>query len=276
MICPQCGKRNELGAQRCRYCQRPFTRAATPPRAPSGPEAWHQALEAARQGFDPRPPERRRPSARDEQAAWEPDEPRPMPRAAASPPAARAARPRRRGSSRSGCLLAFGIASILLVGGLLALLLAATMIVQPMIRDAAVAEIGGGVRDEVTRQIDTQIGDALSGDVVISEDDINEQLAGNVDLGPITDVTVQITPEGLIVRLRAYGVDGSYRAQVLDQDGSVVITGSPMEGPLAYMLSDRDLEEAVNDALAAAISDAGYYVEQVAVAEGAITLTLAQ
>jgi hypothetical protein len=157
-----------------------------------------------------------------------------------------------------------------------ALLLVATMIVQPMIREAAVDEIGSGVREEVTRQIDTQLGEALSGEVVISEAEINERLSGDVDLGPISAASVEITSEGLLVHLRAYGLDGSYRAQVVDQDGSVAIVGSPMEGPLAYLMPEGELEEAVNVALAAALSDAGYHVEQVATAEGAITLTLAQ
>jgi hypothetical protein len=282
MICPQCGKRNELGIQRCRFCRRVFTRSASRPRAVSPPSTWHDARISAQQGFDPRPPDRRQPPTWDEEPAWESDTPFP------EQPVAR--EPRRqslasysdgpinsqRRPARAGCLLAFGITSVLLVGGIVLLVLASTFVVQPMIRDAAVAQISTGVRDEVTRQIDSQIGDSLSGNIVISEDEINQRLATGIELGPISGASVQITPEGLVIRLRAYGVDGTYRAQVLDQNGSIAIVGSPMEGPLSYVMPEGDLENAVNAELAAALSDAGYFVEQVAVADGTITLTLSQ
>lgn len=290
MICPQCGKRNTLGVERCRYCRRAFTRSAAQPGITTQPAATTRPQVSAQQGFDPRPPERRVPLSQPAPAAyashsadtaWEDDdvqEPYPAPvdrNAYAAAYTPRAGRTRRR-SSRNGCLLAFGVFSVLLVGGLVALLLAATMIVQPRIRDAAVADIGDGVRDEVARQITTQIGDSASGDIVISEQEINERLDGQVDLGPLSSANVQITPEGLLIELSAYGLNGSYRAQVVDQNGSVAIVGSPMQGPLAYIMPEGDIEDAVNAALATALSDAGYYVEQVATAQGAITLTLAQ
>lgn len=234
---------------------------------------------AAQQGFDPRPPDRRRPASWDDQPVWQEESFEEPPLVAAPPVAPRAIYPgraRRRARRSTGCLLAFGILSILLVGGLVMLLLAGTMVVQPMIRDAAVAEIRTNLRGEMERQIDAQIGDSQRGELVISQDEINDRLSGGADLGPISGATVEISPDGLLVRLRAYGVDGTYRARVVDQDGSVAIIGTPMEGPLAYIMPEGDLERAVNEELAAAISQAGYYVEQVATAEGAITLTLAQ
>jgi hypothetical protein len=204
--------------------------------------------------------------------------PEPEPEAYYDPPPARGRtrQPSRRARGRHGCLLAFGLASLLAVGALVLLLLAATMVVQPMIRDAAVDDLRQGVRSEVSRQITTQIGEAPGGEIVLSQDELNRRLANSGSLGPISDVGVTITPEGLVVRLRAYGVDGTYQATVEEQAGSVVLSGSPMEGPLALLLPEGDLEEAINAELATALAESGYYVNDVAMRDGAIVLQMAQ
>jgi hypothetical protein len=172
--------------------------------------------------------------------------------------------------------LAFGFASLLAVGALVVLLLVATLVVQPLVRDAAVDDLRQGVRSEVSRQIGAQLGEAPSGEIVLSQEELNRRLASSGRLGPISAATVEIAPDGLIVRLRAYGVDGTYRAQVEERAGSVALSGSPMEGPLAYLLPEGELEEAVNAELAAALAEAGYSVDAVALTDGAIILSMAQ
>jgi hypothetical protein len=268
MICPQCGKRNDLGIQQCRYCRRPFTRQAsrmqTAARSIPGQPAWETAApRAASSGFDARPGYGSTTAA---------------PGYSDTAPARYATRPEQpyQSKRRNGCLIALGIASVAIVGMLVLLLLTATMVVQPMIRDAAVDEVRQGVRHEVSRQITTQFGEAPAGEIVLSEAELNQRLAGESDLGPISSVNVRITSDGLVVNLRAYGVDGTYRAQVHSENGSVRLVGSPMEGALGLLVPEGDLEDAVNSEIALALSDAGYYVDDVTMTDGALILRMAQ
>jgi|GEM_PF-2988809 len=260
MICPQCATRNELGSQRCRACRRPFT---------------HEAYEAAQ----PRDRFRRRRPVTGQQA--------PVRYADAAPavdPAVDATgvwdsrtvaprRTRRRGRPH-GCLLAFGVLSILAVALLIGALLASTYIVKPMVRDAAVTDLRAGVRDEVNAQIATQIANAPEGEIVITDDEINQRLAAGGDLGPIDDVTITIAPDVITVDLSAYGLSGTYESVIRAENGSVVLDGGSLNGPLSFVIPNDDLADATNVEIAAALSEAGYHVQSATMQDGAIALVV--
>ncbi len=124
------------------------------------------------------------------------------------------------------------------------------------------------------RKLDVVPGRVNQFEVTITEQEINERVNARGNLGPIDDLQVHITPEGLLVDLSAYGFDGTYRAAIVERDGSVALDGGSLDGPLAYAVSDGDLEQAINRELAVALSAAGYRVAGVTLGDGALTLAL--
>lgn len=249
MICPQCATRNELGARRCASCGHPFTRDAIVARS------------------QPQQPGTRRRLRR--------GDPSPLPAAGGWDAAATPARATT-GRGGSGCLLALLLGGSTIAGLVLAAYLAMTFYVKPMVRDAAVADLRDGVSSEVSQQISEQLAGAPEGEIVISEAEVNQRLDATGNLGPLDSVDVRITPAGIEVALGAYGLDGTYQAQVVEENGSVALTSGSLDGPLALVVPDGELEAAVNREIAAAIAAAGYQVEHVALSDGAVTLVLAQ
>lgn len=181
--------------------------------------------------------------------------------------------PGRRGRPH-GCLIAAGVLSILIVGLLVAALLASNYVVKPMVRDAAVDDLRVGVRDEVSTQIATQIADAPEGEIIITDDELNRRLAASGDLGPIEAVTLTIAPDVITVNLRAYGLTGTYQSAVRVENGSLVLYGGTLDGPLGFLIPNDELTEATNIEIAAALSEAGYRVESATMQEGAIALSV--
>lgn len=263
MICPQCATRNELGSQRCVACRRPFThdayRAGVPVRRfqPRRRQAGGPAPALGREGED-----RARPVAPvvGDTGVW-------------SGRAVAAGAPRRSRRSR-GCLVAFGVVSILIVGFVVAALLASTYVVKPMVRDAAVADLRDGVGDEVSSQIATQIEDAPEGEIIITDDEINQRLAASGDLGPLDDITITIAPDAITVDLRAYGLTGTYQSVVRAENGAVVLDNGTLDGPLGFVIPNDELAEATNAEIAAALSEVGYRVESATMQDGAIALVV--
>jgi hypothetical protein len=175
-----------------------------------------------------------------------------------------------------GCLIAFGVLSIVVVGLLVAALLASTYVVKPIVRDAAVTDLRAGVRDEVNAQIATQIADAPEGEIIITDDEINQRLAAGGDLGPIDDVTITIAPDVITVDLSAYGLSGTYESVVRAENGTIVLDSGSLDGPLSYVIPNDEQTEATNAEIAAALSEAGYRVESATMQDGAIALVVAR
>jgi len=189
----------------------------------------------------------------------------------AAPPAMAAAPPARRGRRGGGCLLSFVL--LLTIGGVAAWLLI-TQVVQPRVGDMAVDGIRDGVREAVQDRIATEVGLELSGEVTITEQEITDRLQSHGNLGPIDDIQVHINPDGLSVDLSAYGLGGTYKAAVIEQDGSLALTNGHLDGALAYAVPEGELESAINRELAAALAAGGYRVEDVTLGDGALTLAL--
>ena len=262
MICPQCATRNELGSQRCRACRRPFTHEALQAAAPArGATRRRQPATAApAPTWDDAGPNRAHAPIATDTSVW-------------SGHAVRAGSRRRRRRPH-GCLIAFGIVSIIAVALLVAALLASSYIVKPMVRDAAVTDLRAGVRDEVNAQIATQVVDAPEGEILITDDEINQRLATSGDLGPIDDVTITIMPDVITVDLSAYGLSGTYESVVRAENGTIVLDNGSLDGPLGLVIPNDDLAEATNAEIAAALSASGYRVESATMQEGAIALTV--
>lgn len=226
MLCPHCGARNPLGAQRCRECRHAFTRAALAADGP--PVAYAVAPERA---------------------------------------------PRRR-ARRGGCLTALAALALVVVAGLVAALALSSFVVKPLVRGAAGDDIRQGVRVEVASQLSTQVGGLPDGRVTVTDDDVNQRIAQVGDLGPLDDVRVGFTPAGIVVRLSAYGLSGDYTATPRVVDGSVQLAGGAIGGALGYVVPAGDLEQIVNEQIAAALAGAGYTVRDIALGDGQMVLTV--
>jgi hypothetical protein len=141
------------------------------------------------------------------------------------------------------------------------------------VRDAAVTDLRTGVRDEVNAQIADQIADAPEGDIVITDDEINQRLAAG-DLGPIDEVTITIAPDVMTVDLSAYGLHGTYQSVIRAENGTLVLDSGSLDGPLAFVIPDGELTDATNAEIAAALAAAGYRVESATMQDGAIALSV--
>lgn len=253
MLCPQCGARNPLGQRRCGDCGRPFTRSALAhdmAAQPADVSVYGDAPVDDRNRYDER-----------HDAA-------PVRRSSTT-----AQRRRQRGLP---CLTILAGLALLAVIALVGLLAFGDLVLKPMVRDAANDSLRAGVRGEMNRQITAQVGDLPEGEVTISDADVNQRIAANGNLGPIDDVSVAFRPGGVDVRLSAYGLSGTYHAVPRVEDGSVVLAGGSLDGALGYAVPTGDLEQAVNQEIAAALSGAGYQVQGLNLEDGAIVLTLAR
>lgn len=241
MICPRCGTQNELGARRCAQCLLPFSRGA---------------------------------AERDARAGYSDSAANGIPDAYTAPAYPEQPRPRR--GRGFGCLLALGIVAMTLAVAAVVFIISSNLLIKPMVRDAATEEIRDGVREEVSAQIATHAalsaaaGEAEIGELRITQDEINARIDENGDLGPFEDVSVELDDGSLTVNLRAYGVHGTYDADLRAENGTLVLEGGEIDGPLGLLAPTSDLEAAVNEEIAASLLDAGYRVDAVAVVDGAL------
>ncbi|HAX25821.1 MAG TPA: hypothetical protein PK593_03695 [Thermomicrobiales bacterium] len=239
MICPQCGYRNEIGVAQCASCGRPFTRAAAERRAWHGGGRRSQSTPAA------------------------------MPGTTATPFDTPAPPTRRRGVGGCFLTLLIGVALVGILGWLLL-----TQFIQPRIDNLVADGVRDGVRAAFQDRIAADLGGATTGEVTITEQEITDRINANGALGPIDHVQVHISPDGLLVNLSAYGVNGAYRATIAQQDGAIALQGGQLSGPLSYALPSGELEQSINRELAAALMSAGYHVVGVTLGDGELTMSL--
>lgn len=254
MRCPQCGAKNPLGSQSCASCGRPFTRAA----------AGHQPVHAA---TTPARPDVHVHYQADDYAYADYD-----PYVAARPYRS-AAPPRRR---LSGCLMALLVLIAISIGVIIALLIATNVFVKPMVADAISSNVGTRIETTVVEQLNVELGDLPSGTITISEADINQRISQSGSLGPIDDVSVGISPGGVEAGIQAYGLSGTYSADVHVHDGRIVLSNSDVSGPLQYVVSDGDIERITTDAINRSLAESGYRVEGVTLHDGELVLSLAR
>ncbi|RIK39896.1 MAG: hypothetical protein DCC58_14630 [Chloroflexi bacterium] len=254
MICPRCGTQNALGTRRCANCLMAFTRGAADRDLRSG--YGGPSIVPTTDGDV------------SDNGAFYPDYPLD-------------ARRGRRGRYRlSGCLVALGILATTLAIVAVLFMVTSNALIKPMVLDAADAQIRSGVREEISGQLATHTslsaanGEAVTGEITVTQAEINERIAANGDLGPFDDVAVELVDGGVSVQLRAYGLSGSYDADLRVENGSLVLDGGDIDGPLGLLAPSDELEAAVNEEIAASLVSAGYRVDAVSVHDGRMVVVV--
>jgi hypothetical protein len=267
MRCPQCGTRNLLGNQSCTNCGRPFTRAEGRSRGAVQPPS---PSEETRQ-FPAAQPRRAQPDVHIhyERDTWDDyddyyEEPY------------RAAPVARQRGRATGCLMSVMVMLAVAAGVVIGLVVATNMFVKPRVAEAISTHIGVGIEVTVREQINAELANLPSGEIRISESEINQRIAEQGNLGPVDDLTVQINPDGIEAGLSAYGLNGNYSGDVIVDNGQVQLVNSNIGGPLQYVVSEGDIERIASDAINRALADSGYRVEAVTLQDGQLLLTLVQ
>lgn len=268
MKCPQCGTRNPLGSESCSNCGRAFTRSriqaprpATNP-YPESEQTRQFPADQVRQGPGPG---QRRPDVhvhvQQDDAYDDYDD-----RYAYREPVRRS-----RGTS---CLSALAILLVLAVVLVIGLILATNLFVRPRVEEALATNVGAGIETAVSEQVSVELGDLPTGEIAISEAEINQRIAEQGNLGPVDNLNVGIVPDGIEADLSAYGLDGGFSSDVAAENGQIQLRNSSVSGPLQYLVSAGDIERIASDAINRSLADSGYRVEGVTLQDGVLLLTL--
>lgn len=238
MLCPSCGEKNPLGAAHCLACGYAFTRAEHERQYPGQP-------------------------SRD----WEPaNRERPYPE-----------RSQMRQQRGRGARWVFFIL-ILLVAGAAAVVAGMALtdgIIKPYVAGRISGELDQGIREAVQNEIgiNSLPEQASSGEVTITEQQINERVAAHALAGPLDQATVDLRPAGIAIDLEAYGLSGTYRADLVVVDGQVQLRNGSIDGALGMILPTGELEDVTNAAIGSSLNQAGYHVEDLQLSDSAIVLS---
>jgi hypothetical protein len=269
MRCPQCGIRNTLGSASCSNCGRAFTRAANYDQSRTNPAREQTARTPAGGARQQRPGTHmhtgRQHYYEDEYDDYYEDERYNASRRAAPPPDRRGA---------TSCLTTLVVLLALSVAMIIGLIVATNMFVRPRVAEAVSSHIGAGIETTVRNQIVAELGNLPTGELTISEAEINQRIAERGNLGPVDDLSISINPGGIAADLQAYGLNGAYSADVGLVDGRITLSNSTISGPLQYVVSEADVAQITSEAINRALAEAGYQVEAVTLHDGVLILTL--
>jgi len=257
VLCPQCGARNELGSQYCALCRYPFTRAAARAAATTAQPRPHGRSQRRAVSGGALPP-----------ATHVYNDERPWGTARTTK------RPRQHRK-----LIIFIYVCLIAVAVLFGVALLGALVnerlVKPYVADQIRDDLDSGIQGAVEQSIAEQPAPPTDEPVVISEAEINENISG-YNLGPVDGLSVDLQPEGVEVDLEAYGLSGSYSAGLRVENGQLVLDNGSLSGPLSLVVPTGEVEQIARDALTQALTEAGYSITAIELAEDALTLTLAQ
>ncbi len=263
MRCPQCGTRNPLGSESCSNCGRAFTRSriqspqpATNP-YPNSDETIQFPAHGVRKGR----PDVHVHVQQDDYVRGDYAD-----RYAYRQPARR-----RRGL---GCLSALAVMLVLAAVLVIGLILATNMFVKPRVEEALTTNVGSGIETVVSEQVTAELEDLPTGEITLTEADINQRIAEQGNLGPVSDIKVSIVPDGIEATLDAYGLEGRFSADVAAENGQILLSNSSVSGPLQYLVSAGDVQHIAGNAINRSLADSGYRVEGVTLQDGVLVLTL--
>lgn len=178
-----------------------------------------------------------------------------------------------------GWLYALVALVVILAGLVIGVMLASNEIIKPMVADRVRDDLDAGIRTAVQNQVPTRVPDEAgqinaAEEITVTEAEINQSIDDQGSFGPVDDIDVQVQPEGVSLNLSAYGMSGTYTADVLVQDGAVRLTNGELSGPLRFIVPEGELEQIANEAMTRALQDTGYRIARVTLGDGAIRFEL--
>lgn len=181
---------------------------------------------------------------------------------------------RRRRSSAGGVLVFWaGLGVVALVG----------LLVLPGVIGAGAHRVAAGIEARIPRAdasggavfsatpvslvssgASSVVADATATRVVLTAQDLNARVAEHAqELQPLDHVRIDVTGAGIVVDFGAYNLSGTYRGRLTVVDGVPLVTGGKISGVLGWFVTPNQLESALNQEIAAAVSAQGVWVEQV-------------
>jgi hypothetical protein len=178
-------------------------------------------------------------------------------------------RAERRAGGPGGCLL--GCLAFLLIGAVAGLVVW-PLVARPILRDAARDRLRDRIVVEVEAVDDLPV--LPSGELVVTEDEINAYLEANPDAyDPVEDPEVDITPDRIRLRFTLYGTDNAYTGRPEVRGGRVVVVDGDLDGPAARVLTDEDVAALVGEQLAALLAKSGLRPTAVDLDDDSLTIS---
>lgn len=178
-----------------------------------------------------------------------------------------------------GWLYALVALVVILAGLVIGVMIASNEIVKPMVADRVRDDLDSGIRTAVQSQVPTRVPEeageiSAAEEITVTEAEINQSIDDQGSFGPVDDINVRVQPEGISLNLSAYGMSGTYTADVLVENGAVNLTNGKLDGPLRFIVPEGELEQIANEAMTRALQDTGYRIAQVTLGDGAIRFEL--
>lgn len=168
----------------------------------------------------------------------------------------------------SGCLLgALGAVLIALVGAVLVALIAYNAATGDQLQD--------GLRGVAATEV-TQLGPVAvpeDGRLTVSEADVNRTIRRYTDnYGAISDPTFGIDTDGVVLNFSVLGINSSYRAGLVAEDGQLRLSDPAASGAASRVLSADDLTGIVEPALNDILTQSGVTATGVELTDGELTV----
>ena len=171
----------------------------------------------------------------------------------------------------SGCLLGvLGVVLIALVGAVLVAIVAYNAATGDQLRD--------GLRDvaatEVTRTGPVEIPE--DGRLTVGEADVNRTIRRYTDnYGAISDPTLAINPDGVVLNFSVLGIDSAYRSGLVAEGGQLRLTDPRASGAASRVLGADDMAAIVEPALNDILRQSGVTATGVELGDGELTVLTA-
>lgn len=178
--------------------------------------------------------------------------------------------PARRRRGPAGCVL--GAMAFLLICGVAGTLV--WLIARPYLRDAARDELREGVAAEVGAIDAADLPVLPSGDLVVTEEEMNEHLRANAGAyDPLEDPIVTVDPDRMRVRFSLYGTTSTYSGRPDVRNGALVVEDGDLDGAAGRVLDADDVSAVIEEQLAALLARSGLRPTGVRLRDGALTIT---
>jgi hypothetical protein len=135
-----------------------------------------------------------------------------------------------------------------------------------------IADLLAPSRETAIAPVPALIAALPNGTITVSEAAINGYLNEIEAALPVESVSVRLVSDRVIASVRAYGVTSIVSSGITVQDGRLVMIDPRLEGPLAAMLSVRELTEVLNERLNAEFVRQGRQIVAVHVDNGTLTI----